>query len=157
MKKYTFYFITMCLLFGFSMSAFAQEEPNVIQFTETLIDQIKSVLNADRVLGKPIEIEGMKIIPVVSFGFGFGSGSGKSSKKDERVTGGGGGGGLMPTSILVITKDGDIKVIPAKKGILSDTLAAVIPIIIEQMKAEDRGLEKHESSEIPLVEPKKDK
>jgi uncharacterized spore protein YtfJ len=156
MKKYTFYFITMCLLFGFSTSAFAQEEPNVVQFTETLIEQIKSILNANRVLGKPLEIEGMKIIPVVSFGFGFGTGSGRSSKKEERGTGGGGGGGLMPTSILVITKDGDIKVIPAKKGILSDALAAVIPIIMEQMKAKDRGMEKQESSEIPAVEQEKD-
>ena len=65
------------LVVGISVPVFAQEGiQESAKFMETLVTQIKTLLNADGVLGTPIDFDGTKIIPVVGYGFGFGAGSG---------------------------------------------------------------------------------
>lgn len=138
-------FLIACLLFGLSFAAIAKGEPDMGQLTETLVNRINSTLNPDKVMGKPVDIEGMKIIPLVSYGFGFGAGMEVTSEKSGSGTGGGGGGGgVTPSSILVITKDGEIKVMLAKKGALSDILTAAMPLIMEAIKSRRIGKERGE-------------
>jgi len=144
MRNHISLFLVACLFFGLSFAAIAKGESDVGQLTETLVNRINSTLNPDKVMGKPIDIEGMKIIPLVSYGFGFGAGIEVTSEKSGSGTGGGGGGGVTPSSILVITKDGEIKVMAAKKGALSEILTAAIPLVMEAIKAERKGAEKPE-------------
>jgi uncharacterized spore protein YtfJ len=116
---------------------FAQEGiQESAKFMETLVTQIKTLLNADEVLGTPLDFDGTKIIPVVGYGFGFGAGSGTGGDTEGEGSGaaGGAGGGMMPTSILVITKDGEVKVLPAKKGLMSEVVSALTPIMLEAIK-----------------------
>jgi uncharacterized spore protein YtfJ len=119
----------------------------------TLVSQIKTVLNADSVLGSVREFEGKKIIPIVSIGFGFGAGSGRSAETGDQGAGGGGGGGIMPTGILVITEDGDIHIMPARKGMLSEILEGALPPIIEAMMEKEQESAEEPSKTEESAEP----
>jgi uncharacterized spore protein YtfJ len=112
-----------------------------------LAAQIKTVLNADSVLGTPREFDGMKIVPIVNIFFGFGAGTGVSEERERAPgIGGGGGGGVTPVGLLVITKDKEVRVVAAKVGALSEVLKAAIPEILEFMRGKreraDRGAER---------------
>jgi uncharacterized spore protein YtfJ len=152
MKTYSLVGLMMVLLLGVSLAANAQEGiQDSAKFMETLVTQIQTLLKADNVLGTPLDFDGTKIIPVVGYGFGFGagSGSGGDEKGSGSGAGGGAGGGIMPTSILVITKDGEVQVLTARKGIVSDIMSAVTPIALEAIKAEQK---KNEQQQTPPPE-----
>jgi uncharacterized spore protein YtfJ len=75
-------------------------------------------------------------VPVVSVILGFGSGTGASTKAEDtgRGTGLGGGGYVSPESLLVITKAGEVHVLEAKKGGLSEALKTIVPAVVESMR-----------------------
>jgi uncharacterized spore protein YtfJ len=138
MKKYMALFLVASLVFGMSAPVLAQEGiEQSAKFMEILVSQIKTLLDADNVLGTPIEYEGTKIIPIVSYGFGFGGGSGTGGdeKGQGAGAGGGGGGAIMPVSLLVITKDGEVQIMEAKKEVLGEVMKAVAPMVIEAIKS----------------------
>ena len=139
MRKYVVVFLMLVLVLGTPVAALAEEGIEAsAKFMETLVSQLKTLLDADNVLGTPIEFEETKIIPVVGYCFGYGFGSGTGSQEGEQGSGvgGGAGGGLMPASILMITKDGEVKIMAAKKGVVSDIMSALAPIVIEAIKAQ---------------------
>jgi uncharacterized spore protein YtfJ len=126
--------------------ASGQEAEQQKRLMESLGEQLRSVLKADSVLGTPREFNGLKIIPIVSIGFGLGSGSGRGPTVSGEELGGGiglgGGGGIGPTGLLVITKEGDVKVIPARRGGLAEVIKAAIPAIIQSLKGGKESAEK---------------
>jgi uncharacterized spore protein YtfJ len=135
MKTSIVFLLVMSCVLGLSLPALAQDDlTQSTKFIEPLVSQLKTLLNANNVLGSPIEFEGTKIIPVVGYGFGFGGGSGMGHKEEGRGTGVG-GGGVMPVSFLVITKEGEVKVVAAKKGELGEIIQAIAPLMIEAIKA----------------------
>lgn len=87
MRNHISLFLVACLLFGLSFAGIAKGESDVDQLTETLVNRINSTLNPDKVMGKPVDIEGTKIIPLVSYGFGFGAGMEITSEKSGGGTG----------------------------------------------------------------------
>ena len=128
-------------LVGIAASAAGQGPQELGAATAALVTQIKTVLNADSVLGTPRDFEGLKIVPIVNIFFGFGSGSG-AAREQERGIGGGGGGGITPASLLVITKDGEVRVVAAKVGMLGEVLKAAIPEVLEFLKSRQARPEK---------------
>lgn len=116
--------------------------------TEMLVSQIKEILNANSVLGTPLEIEGTKIIPIASILFGFGSGTGSS--QEETGTGGGGGGTVMPVGFLII-KDGEIRVIEAQKSMLAEIVRSLVPVLLQSMQSQREMRENQE--ELPPGAP----
>ena len=159
MKTSMLVILMASLVVGMSVPVQAQEGiQESAKFMETLVSQIKTLLNADNVLGTPIDFDGTKIIPVVGYGFGFGAGSGTGGDNKGKGSGaaGGAGGGIVPTSILVITKDGEVRVMPAKKGFMSEVVSALTPIALEAIKADqmkNRG--EPETSPVSPIEEKK--
>ena len=93
-----------------------------------LAKQIQTVLNANSVLGKPQDFEGTKVIPIVKMGFKFGAGSDTAQNdeddedEDEKEAGTGWsmGGSIAPQGLLIITRDGEMKVIGLRKGVVSE-------------------------------------
>lgn len=138
MKKSIALFLIAGLVFSISALALAEENiEESTKFIEVLASELKTMLDANRVLGTPIEFEGTRIIPVVSYGFGFGGGSGIGADEMGQGggTGGGAGGGIMPMSLLIITKDGDVKVVAAKKGEFGEVMKALAPMVMEAIKS----------------------
>jgi len=108
---------------------------DVEKLVKTTLGEIEKVLDAKTVVGEPITIEGMTLIPLMSVGFGFaaGGGTGKGETKEATEGGGsgsGGGAGLRPIAIIVIDKDG-VRIEPIKGGMATaiEKLSETIPDI----------------------------
>ena len=62
---------------------------------KTTLEEIEKVLSTKTVVGEPMTVEGVTLIPLISVGFGFGAGGGSGrgpSKKSEEIGEGTGGG-----------------------------------------------------------------
>ena len=118
--------ILIGVLSGMISSSPAQDRKEHESLATILAKQIQTVLNANSVLGKPQEFEGTKVIPIVKMGFKFGAGSDTAQNdeddeddKDAR-SGWSIGGSIAPQGLLIITKDGEVKVIGLGKGVVSE-------------------------------------
>jgi uncharacterized spore protein YtfJ len=89
----------------------------------TLLEKLKSIAQTETVIGNPIVVEGMTLIPVskVSLGFGLGANTGKSE-----TAGSGGGLSVEPIAFIAIS-DGNAKVISLTRD--KDVLGKAIDLV----------------------------
>lgn len=108
-------------------------------------DQVGELAQSDVVLGDPIVLGEVTLVPLsrVSVGFGAGGGTGEADpgRKGHRPrgqgTGGGGGGGgkIRPVGVIVFSPTGvEVKALPDKPGLL-DKLFDKLPSFIEKIQA----------------------
>jgi uncharacterized spore protein YtfJ len=105
---------------------------------KTTVEEIEKVLTTDTVVGKPINVEGAILVPLVQVGFGFGAGGGVgkgAGKQEGEGTGGGvgGGAGIKPVAMVMIDKSG-ARLVAIKGGLASaiETVAESVPNIVAQ-------------------------
>ena len=83
---------------------------HVQNLLKTNLEEIERLLSTKTVVGEPIKIEGVTLIPLISIGFGFGAGGGSGQTKpgagEGQGAGTGGGGGIKPVAVVVISDDG---------------------------------------------------
>jgi uncharacterized spore protein YtfJ len=72
---------------------------------EDSLDELGALLQADNVVGDPIETEFGTIVPLLSAGFGFGAG-GANGDTGSKGAGAGAGGGIKPEAVVVVGPDG---------------------------------------------------
>ena len=75
------------------------------------LEEVERLLSTKTVVGEPIKVEGVTLIPLISIGFAFGAagGAGQAEKPgtgEGQGAGTGGGGGIKPVAVVVITEDG---------------------------------------------------
>ena len=95
---------------------------DVNKLLKTAVDDIERVLNSKTVIGDPISVEGATIIPLVSIGFGFGAGGGSRNPTGEKenVAGGtGAGGGIKPVAVIIVDKEGSVRLQSLSGGTIS--------------------------------------
>lgn len=84
---------------------------NIKEVMDTTMDKLRAMVDADTIIGSPITVSDMTIIPVskVSFGVATG-GSDFPSKTQREIFGGGGGAGVSinPIAFIVVNK-GEVK------------------------------------------------
>jgi len=105
---------------------------------KTTLGEIEKVLSTKTVVGEPLTIEGINLIPLISAGFGFGAGGGSGkgeAKQKGEGTGGGAGGGawVKPVAVIIVSKEG-VKVEPIMGSLAGaiEKLGETIPQIIEK-------------------------
>lgn len=117
-----------------------QEQNNKIsEIMQTAIDEIKSMVDADTIIGNPITISDMTVIPVSKITFGLASGGVDLNTKgnQNKVFGGGGGAGVSVVPICFIAVcGGQAKIlnINAAEG-LADKAVALVPELFEKIKS----------------------
>jgi len=125
MRKPVIFLLFSILLLTPYASAMAQDMiGGQIELNDAIVDQISTVLDADNVLGNPVIVGGQTVIPVVCMTFGFGSARG--AMEMHSGSGGGGLGMVMPMSMLVISKEGDISVVEARKNQLVEMIKGLV-------------------------------
>ncbi len=119
---------------------------------KTSLESVRSMVDANTVIGDPINTEsGTTIIPISKISMGFASGGLDYTGKDLKTPtttkpqnfGGGGGTGLsvVPVGFLVVSKSGDVSMINVGDKIPSDPVEQIIdviqrsPEIIDKIKA----------------------
>lgn len=101
------------------------------------LGKIHEMADADTVMGTPVKVDGITIIPVSKVSYGFaGGGSDLPTKNEKEAFGGGTGGGmtLQPLGFLVVS-NGDVKFIQINLD-TSKTSAVVnmIPDLMDKIK-----------------------
>ena len=116
----------------------------VLQMLELVSGEAGQVANSDVVVGDPIEVGGVTVVPLcrVSLGFGAGAGQGEGEPpKGKRHGagkgqggGGGGGGKVRPVGVVVFGADGvEVHPIQDRQGVV-DRVFDRIPELIDLVK-----------------------
>ncbi|OGN88825.1 MAG: hypothetical protein A2158_03730 [Chloroflexi bacterium RBG_13_46_14] len=126
----------------------------VSEITKTTLAEIEKILTTRTVVGDPMTVEGITIIPLISIGFGFGagggSGKGESKQKGEGSMGGTGGGAwVRPVALVVIDKEGNVRIEPVKRGLSSfvEKVTDTVPKVVEKIIDRNQGKEKEPEGE----------
>lgn len=122
-----------------------ENESSIKEIISNALQEVRSILDADTIVGQPIRLEnGMTIIPVSKVSMGFASGGLDLPQKGEdgkKNFGGGGGTGVTvaPIGFLTAYPDGKVEFLPVKqdKSTPIEQVADLInkaPDIIERIK-----------------------
>jgi len=120
----------------------------VDSLVKTTLGEIEKVLSSRTVVGEPMTIQGITLIPLISVGFGFGAGGGEgkgeTKQKGEGAGGGTGGGAwVRPIAIIVIDKEGvTIELIRGGMTAAIEKIGETVPQMIE--KSVEKFMEKWE-------------
>lgn len=127
----------------------------------TTMEKIREMMDANTVVGKPIEAGGVTVIPVCKISIGYGSGGSdfaqKSQKPDKANAFGGGAGmgvNVTPVSFLVI-KDGNVRMVsveqPAPTAV--ERVIDMVPDVVDKVGTvvNKKKAEKEAAAEINLV------
>ena len=89
----------------------------VSDLLNTTMEKIRDMMDANTVVGKPIEVSGVTVVPICKISIAYGSGGSdfsQKSQKPENPTAFGGGAGMgvniTPVSFLII-QEGNIRVV----------------------------------------------
>ena len=102
---------------------------------EALFGKMESFISTKTVVGEPIHIGGIIIVPLVdvTFGVGAGVGDGKDEKSSGRNYGGGGlGGKITPAAVLVIN-DGTVQLVSVKNEDSVKKMIDLVPGIVSKL------------------------
>ncbi len=109
---------------------------------KTVLAELERMLTTKTVVGEPIVAGGHTIIPLVSVGFGFGGGGGagedpKNTAAKGSGSGTGGGGGIRPVAVVIVDKDGGIRVEPIRAtSSMIEKLGEAVSRVIQTGKSE---------------------
>ena len=88
---------------------------------------LDNVVSTKTVVGDPITVDGITLLPLIDVSFGIGAGSNISEKKDK---GSGGAGGKITASAVLVIKDGNARIVNIKN---QDTISKLIDLVPEVM------------------------
>lgn len=102
---------------------------------ESLISELEKFITTKTVVGEPIVVGEVTLIPVqtVSFGFGAGGGGGKT-EKDSGTGGGAAAGATMRPIAIVAVKGDQVQLFNLGQRHLAEHIAGVIPDILAKLK-----------------------
>lgn len=117
----------------------SQNLPNMLQDT---ISKIREMVDVNNVIGEPIVVGDVSIIPVSKVSVGFGGGgsdfASKNPAKQDAPFGGGVGGGVKVTPIcFLIVKDGNVRMMPVATpaNTTADRIVEMVPDTLDKISA----------------------
>ena len=117
----------------------SQNLPNMLQDT---ISKIREMVDVNNVIGEPIVVGDISIIPVSKVSVGFGGGGSdfvsKNPNKQDTPFGGGAGGGVKVTPIcFLIVKDGNVRMMPVATpaNTTADRIVEMVPDTLDKISA----------------------
>ena len=117
----------------------SQNLPNMLLDT---ISKIREMVDVNNVIGEPITVGDVSIIPVSKVSVGFGGGGSdfvsKNPAKQDTPFGGGVGGGVKVTPIcFLIVKDGAVRMMPvaAPANTTADRIVEMVPDTLDKISA----------------------
>ncbi len=113
-------------------------ENNIKGIMDTTMDKLRTLVDADTIIGTPIVSGSLTLIPVskVSFGMATG-GSDFPSKNQNGLFGGGGGAGVSINPIAFIVINGDyVKMLPINNdSTVIDKAISLAPELLDKVKS----------------------
>lgn len=135
-----------------------QEKKNSLsELMKTTMDHIKTMADANTIIGTPIHAEGVTLIPVSRMSFGVGGGGTEFTTKQSPNQNFGGGSAasakLEPVAFLVVREDGSVKLLPVAPppATTVDRVIETVPEVVDKVtgfieKQQEKKLEKQEKA-----------
>jgi sporulation protein YtfJ len=107
----------------------------------TTMEKIRDMMDANTVIGKPIEAGGVTVIPICKISIGYGSGGSDFAQKNQKpqnpnAFGGGAGMGvsITPISFLVI-RDGNVRCLSVEQpaATVADRVIDLVPDVVDKV------------------------
>jgi uncharacterized spore protein YtfJ len=99
-------------------------------FKETILESVKSLVDANIIIGQPILSGNITIIPVFKASIGIVSGG--ASSAESPLGGAGGGVSVSPVTFIVIEKD-TVKILSAGDTSMVERLVDTVPGLIDKV------------------------
>lgn len=114
-------------------------EQKISDILETSIEKIKTMVDANTIIGDKIEVDNVTIIPISKLSFGFAGGAtdfaGKNNGSKVFAGGGGAGASINPIGFLVV-KDGSVNMLPISHvQTAASKVIDMLPETVEKIKA----------------------
>jgi len=91
-------------------------------FIDTLLDKMKTTIKSEAVIGEPITVGEVTLLPISKVSFGFGAG-GEDLEKNNGFGGGSGGGATITPIGFIVVRGADVSLLPVhEKETLFDKL-----------------------------------
>lgn len=106
------------------------------QLFNNLLERLEKFVRTETVVGEPIEVGNVTMVPIVSvsLGLGGGEGTGKDNKgSDGTGTGAGAGCKITPNAILVIKGD-EFSVFPLTSKGSVERLVDMVPEVLQKVE-----------------------
>ena len=118
-----------------------QEKKNPLsELMKTTIEHIKTMADANAIIGTPIHAEGVTLIPVSRMSFGVGGGGSEFSTRASSGKENFGGGSaasakLEPVAFLVVREDGSVKLLPVSPPAATtvDRVIETVPEVVDKV------------------------
>ena len=101
-----------------------QEKKNPLsELMKTTMEHVKTMADANTIIGTPIHAEGVTLIPVSRMSFGVGGGGSAASAK------------LEPVAFLVVREDGSVKLLPVAPppATTVDRVIETVPEVVDKV------------------------
>ena len=135
-----------------------QEKKNPLsELMKTTMEHVKTMADANTIIGTPIHAEGVTLIPVSRMSFGMGGGGTEFTIKQYPNQNFGGGSAasakLEPVAFLVVREDGSVKLLPVAPppATTVDRVIETVPEVVDKVtgfieKQQEKKLEKQEKA-----------
>lgn len=101
---------------------------------ETMFSKLDNFVSSKTVVGEPIEMNGVTIIPLVDVSFGMGTGSSDSrQEKNGKSSGAGGMGAKITPSAVMVIANGSVQLINVKDNNSVNKLIDMVPGIVNKL------------------------
>ncbi len=108
---------------------------NIKESKDAVFKELEQFLKTETVVGEPINIGDITIVPLITVNFGYGRGEALAGDKKSGEGSGGGlgvGAKISPDAVLVINK-GEVSMMPIKTSANFEKLIDQIPGILEKI------------------------
>ena len=109
---------------------------------ESIVQRVTETLKTETVIGQPITVGDITLIPVVNVTFGFGAGGGSDASNASNQGSGAGGGARMNVAGMVVVKGDDVSFISTGKGAgksaAIDKILDALPELLENIPVKVR-------------------
>lgn len=126
-------------------------DDKVKDLVKTSLDKVKELSDADTIIGEPIKLDEVTIIPIskVSYGFAAG-GSDLPSKTSSGLFGGGTGGGvtIQPIAFIVVA-NGDVKLLQINQD--KSSTGAIVNLVPDLFDKVQGLFNKKKSDDEPIM------
>ena len=100
-----------------------------------LFERLEKFLRTETVVGEPIQVGNITMMPIISVSFGLaaGEGSGKDNKQNDGSGSGGGVGCKITPNAMLVIKNDEVSVVPLTNRGSLERIVEMVPDIIAKM------------------------
>lgn len=96
---------------------------------ENIFKNLEDYSRSEMIVGKPIVVGNITLIPLIEVGLGLGTGGNQGKVKEGRFSAVGVGAKISPSSVLVI-RDEQVYALPLKEKGTLDKVVEMLPLVL---------------------------